>query len=120
MRRGDLIPWLGVLELEAPVVNRVNVENKIQSLKILDCLLKDYEMFRTTCHYLLSDISPRSYFHLCSTWNLPQETSTNAACVAYAVLKTVKIKLTNTILPTEIWSGKIFSAREGVLALEHL
>lgn len=39
---------LGSLECETPVVNRVNLQNKIQGLKILDYLLKDSKMFIIT------------------------------------------------------------------------
>lgn len=41
----DLRTWLGILQCEAPVLKRVNPENKIQGLKILDYLLRDNKMF---------------------------------------------------------------------------
>lgn len=41
-------------------------------------------------------------------------------CVVYAVPKTVKIKPRITKVSTEMWNGKIFSARERVLVLQHL
>lgn len=116
----DLRTWLGILEREAPVVTRVNLENKNQGLKILGYLLKDNKMFITTDVIICRATHPQEFLFTYAIHEICQETFTSEMCMVYAVLKTVKIKPTITMLPAEMWDGKIFSAWEGVLVLRHL
>lgn len=99
---------LGSLECETPVVNRVNLQNKIQGLKILDYLLKDSKMFIIT-YVICGATYPRdlSTYAVHEIWH---KKLTAEMCVVYAVPKPVKIKPTITMLPTQMWNGKIFSA----------
>lgn len=88
----DLRTSLGIPECEAAVLYRVNLENKIQSLKILDYLLRDSKMLIIMYVVIWRATHPQEVLFTYAT----------EMCVVCAVPKPVQTKPTLRTLTTEM------------------